>query len=280
MKIKNHKLLYSSGKGVPFDASPNKSSSGLSGGKPKYVIIHYTAGGTAQGAVNVFNNPAHKASAHFVLGHDGAITQMGKLNEKLWHAGRSSWDGINGLNGHSVGIEIANWGWLTGEAGNWRSWTGSRVDDSRVVRAAHKYDGVTRGWEIYDEAQILACVEMVRAIALEYDMQPHHILGHDDISPGRKQDPGPAWDMDRFRAMVFGRAEDDGDYEPTFRVEASSGLNMRIGAGVGFDKIKTLPDKAQVIKVDTDGAWWLVAEMKAGEPNDTGWVHSKWLRMV
>lgn len=280
MKVRNHKLLFDSGKGVPFDATPNKSSSGLSGGTPKYIVIHYTAGGSAQSAVNVFNNPAHQASAHFVLGHDGAITQMGKCDEKLWHAGKSSWDGITGLNGHSVGIEIVNWGWLKGGAGNWRSWTGTHVDDTRVIEAAHRFDGVKRGWEMFDEQQIMICVDMVRAIASEYGLGPQHILGHDDISPGRKQDPGPAWDMERFRSLVFGRAEDDGDVEPIYRVDSSSGLNLRTGPGISFDKIKTLADKSEVMRVDTDGAWWMVSEMVAGEPNETGWVHSKWLRMV
>jgi len=205
---------------------------------------------------------------------------MGKLNEKLWHAGKSSWDGISGLNGHSIGIEIVNWGWLNGGSGNWRSWTGTRVDDNRVVTAAHKFDGVTRGWEIFDEAQVTTCVDMVRAIAEEYGMGPQHVLGHDDISPGRKQDPGPAWDMDRFRSAVFGRDDDGGDSEPMYRVEAASGLNMRVGPGVGFDKIKKLADKTQLIKVDAEGPWWLVAEMKAGVPDETGYVHSKWIRMV
>ncbi|WP_298291538.1 N-acetylmuramoyl-L-alanine amidase [uncultured Litoreibacter sp.] len=278
MKVTNHRLLYSTGKGVPFDETPNKSGT-LKGNAPKYVIIHYTAGGSAKGAVNVFNNPAHKASAHIVLGHDGAITQMARFNEKCWHAGKSRWHGISGLNSHSVGIEIANWGWLKGGAGNWRSWTGTRVNDSRVIEARHRNDGVRRGWEIYDEAQIDACVEMVRAIAEAYGLGPQHILGHDDISPGRKQDPGPAWDMDRFRSLVFGRDDEGGDFELTYRVDAKSGLNMRRGPSVAHDAIKKLANGAEVIKVEAEGAWWLVSELKSGEPDDTGWVHSNWLRM-
>lgn len=278
-KVKKDRLLMSSGKGVTFDETPNKSGK-LKGNKPKYVIIHYTAGGTAQGAINSFNNPKHKASAHIVLGHDGTVTQMAKLDEKCWHAGSSKWKGLSGLNSHSVGIEIVNWGWLKGEPGNWRAWTGRSVDDDRVIREAHRNDGVKRGWEIYDPIQVETCVEIVRAIADEYGLGPMEILGHDDISPGRKQDPGPAWDMDRFRGQVFGRDEDDGDAEMVLRVESATGLNMRTGPGVQHDKIKNLPDGTHVIQIEAQGAWRLVSEVVDGNSDETGWVHSNWLRQI
>lgn len=279
MKVSNHRLLHANGKGVTFDETPNKSGK-LKGGKPKYVIIHYTAGGTAKSAVNVFNNKAHKASAHIVLGHDGAITQMARFDEKCWHAGKSRWDGIVGLNSHSVGIEIVNWGWLTGGAGNWKSWTGTSVPDDRVIVATHKNETSARGWEIYDPAQLEACIDMVRAIAEAYGLGPQHILGHEDISPGRKQDPGPAWDMDRFRSAVFGRDDESGDVEQRYRVESSSGLNLRMGPGIGNDVIEKLKDGTEVIKIEAQGAWWLVAKLVKGVPDVTGWVHSNWLRMV
>ncbi|SLN33089.1 N-acetylmuramoyl-L-alanine amidase AmiD precursor [Roseovarius litorisediminis] len=280
MRVNNsHRLLFDSGTAVPFLETPNKSGK-LSGGKPKYVIIHYTAGGSGNSAINVFRNPAHKASAHFVLGHDGAITQMARLDEKCWHAGRSKWDGLVGLNSHSVGIEIANWGWLKGGNGNWKSHVGTRVEDARVIVARHRNGGALLGWEIFDEVQFMTCVDMVRAIADKYGLGPQHILGHDDISPGRKQDPGPAWHMDKFRALVFGRAEDDGDVEQLYRVESSSGLNMRKGAGTTFDVIKLLADGTQVLQIESDGAWWLVSEIVEGEPDVTGWVHSHWLRRI
>ena len=279
MKVSKHRLLDSSGKGVPFDETPNKKGL-LKGGKPKYIIIHYTAGATAQSAINVFNNPAHQASAHIVLGHDGAITQMAKFNERCWHAGQSRWQGVTGLNSHSVGIEIANWGWLNGGAGNWKSWVGTRVPDDRVIEAAHRNDGVTRGWEIYDPEQIVACIDIVRAIAKAYGLGPKEVLGHDDISPGRKQDPGPAWDMERFRSAAFVRNDDGDSFQLTYRVESNSGLNMRTGPGVENEKIKNLPDGTVVVKVETQGAWWLVSEIVGGTPDDTGWVHSNWLRMA
>lgn len=279
MKVSRDKLQYDSGKGVSFDETPNKSGK-LAGGAPKYIVIHYTAGGSANSAIHVFKDPKHKASAHLVVGHDGAITQMAKFDDRCWHAGKSRWLGIKGLNSHSVGIEIANWGWLEGAPGNWRSWIGTPVSDDRVVQAAHRYDGVVRGWEIFDKEQIDTCVDIVRAIAEVYDLGPQQVLGHDDISPGRKQDPGPAWNMDRFRSIVFGRSDDEGDFELVYRVESPSGLNMREQAGIQHKKIKNLPNGTFVMKVEANGAWWLVSEMIDGAPDDTGWVHSNWLRLA
>ncbi|MEO0342424.1 MAG: N-acetylmuramoyl-L-alanine amidase [Pseudomonadota bacterium] len=279
MKIRNDKLVDNDGRNVPFDETPNKNGT-LSGGRPSYIIIHYTASGSAQSAINTFNNPNAKASAHIVLGHDGAITQMAKFDERCWHAGKSRWRNINGLNSHSVGIEIVNWGLLNGEPGNWKSWVGTRILDERVIRAAHSFDGVVRGWEIFDEIQINRAAEIVRALAEEYGLGPEHVLGHDDISPGRKQDPGPAWDMERFKAMTFGRDDDHGDFELKYVVDSNSGLNMRVGGGVEHAKIKTLDNGTEVIRVETSGAWWLVSELVNGQADQTGWVHSNWLRQA
>ncbi|MCP5088772.1 MAG: SH3 domain-containing protein [Rhodobacteraceae bacterium] len=273
----SHRLISDDGTAVPFVSTPNKSGK-LVGGKPKFVIIHYTAGGSARSAVNTLKNPARKASAHFVLGHDGEITQMAKLDEKCWHAGRSQWKGTVGLNSHSVGIEIVNWGWLTGGAGNWKSHVGVRVDDSRVIEATHKNGGRHLGWEIYDPAQFGTCVDMVGAIAEKYNIPRSNVLGHDDISPRRKQDPGPAWPTEKFLDLVYGRDEDGGDDDVLYHVESGSGLNMRKGPGTNFDVVKLLANGASVTQVETQGAWWLVSEVVGGSPDSTGWVHSHWLR--
>lgn len=279
MKVSNHRLIGNNGKAVPLVNTPNKSSSGIRGGKPKYIIVHYTANGSAKGALNTMSNPARKASAHLVVGHDGAVTQMGRFNEKLWHAGKSSWKGIIGLNSHSVGIEIVNWGKLKGGSGNYKSWTGKPIADDRVIVSRHKNGEGPCGWEIFDEEQVESCIDIVRALADEYGLGPENILGHDDISPRRKIDPGPAWDMRAFRAAVFGRDGDDEEDE-MYEVIAGSGLNMREGPSTSHSVIKKLPRGSHLEKVDEDGAWWMVAEIKNGDADDTGWVHSRWVREI
>lgn len=277
MKVNaSHKLVNNNNQQVPYDESPN-GGGGLSGGAPTFLIIHYTAGASGSGAVNWFNNPAAKASAHLVVDHNGAITQMMTFNKVAWHAGRSSWRGINGLNGHSVGIEIVNWGLLHGSTGAWRSWTGTSVPDSRVVQKRHKNFEPTRinAWEIFDEEQIDAAIDAAAAIVSKYNIPEANVLGHDDISPLRKQDPGPAFDMDSFRAKVFGRSE---DLATTLRVESATGLNLRTGPGTPFAIIENLPDGTLVVPMGRDGAWVEVTTLNsAGQQDKTGWVHGNWL---
>jgi len=276
MHIKKHRLFDAHGNAVPFEATENQSGK-LVGGKPRFVIIHYTANGSARGTVDHFKNPANKVSAHLVVGHDGDVTQMVAFNERAWHAGRSSWMGRDGLNAYSVGIEIVNWGKLQGATGRWKTWTGAPLADDRVIEAAHRHHpSHVTGWEVFDEAQVHAVAEIVRALGATYGITPDAVLGHDDIAPQRKSDPGPAWDMQRFRATLGGRADDEAAMA-LFEVNAPRGLNMRTGPGIDYERIKLLANGARVSAIETDGLWWLVAEIRNGAEDDTGWVHSHWL---
>jgi len=276
MKVKTHKLIDSDGSPVAFEATPNKRGK-LKGGKPRFIIIHFTANGSARGTVRFFQNPDSRVSAHLVVGHDGTITQMVPFNERAWHAGRSSWMELSGLNSYAVGIEIVNWGGLIGSRGNWKTWTGKSIADDRVVEAAHRNNpGHSRGWEVFDEEQFDAVAAIVRALGVAYGIGPAEVLGHDDIAPHRKTDPGPAWDMARFRSMIAGRDEEGPEMEE-FVVTARNGLNMRTGPGIQHDAIKLLKRNTTVSMVEMSGLWWLVAEVKNGVEGVTGWVHSNWL---
>ena len=280
MKIKNHKLVGNDGRNVPFEQTPNGSGT-LSGGKPRFLVIHYTAGATRSGAVNWFKNSDANASAHLVIGHDGSITQMQTFDRVCWHAGKSRWKNVKGLNSHSVGIEIANWGKLKKSAsGGWLSWTGAPVSSDRVILDEHKHSpGQVFGWETYDDAQFMATVQAAQAIVKEYGISVIDVVGHDDISPIRKVDPGPAFGMDSFRAKVFGRDEDDWN-DLLFKVVSNSGLNMRVGPGTEHTTIKNLPDKTVVHVIQNTGNWWLVAEVVDGDDDVTGFVHRHWLQPV
>lgn len=173
--------------GVPFVATTNH------GGKLQSVsliVIHYTAGGSVESAVSTFTDPAKQVSAHFIIGRNGAVTQLVPLDTVAWHAGASSWRGSTNVNNRSIGIELVNWGLLTHENGIWCSWSKTKVPDSqvKVVGGYH--------WQTYTESQIKACIDVVRYIQKVY---PNcEIVGHSQISPGRKQDPGPAFPMERL----------------------------------------------------------------------------------
>ena len=115
MKIIDHRLHQDDGTPVTFKASPNIGDAV----KPEYIVIHYTAGGNAKGAVGWLCNPASKVSAHLVIGRDGSVTQLVPFDRVAWHAGISQWEGRTGLNAYSIGIELDNAGRLVRKEDGW-----------------------------------------------------------------------------------------------------------------------------------------------------------------
>ena len=100
MKFKNHWLH--SDADSPVTVVPTTNQGQVI--HPLYLVIHYTAGLDDQGAINWFRNPASSASAHFVVGRNGEVTQMVACNRRAWHAGKSRWGQLTDLNYHSIGI--------------------------------------------------------------------------------------------------------------------------------------------------------------------------------
>jgi N-acetylmuramoyl-L-alanine amidase len=202
MKVKDQYLFLDDDNQVPFDESPNQSGSI----QQMYLIIHYTAGTTLDGAVSWFKKPESKASAHIVIGTDGSIVQMVRFNKKAWHAGRSHWGELESMNKYSIGIELVNAGKLVKRAdGKWINWANNVIADSEVVELKHKHDDQVAGWHIFPEIQINTVGEVAQALHNKYSFDD--ILGHDDVSPGRKVDPGPAFPMISVRSRVLGRKD-------------------------------------------------------------------------
>ncbi|EJN04081.1 N-acetylmuramoyl-L-alanine amidase [Phyllobacterium sp. YR531] len=205
LSIKNHNL-YSGASKVPFIKSPNVGGM-LS---PKFLIIHYTASGPDADIARFFAQESADVSAHLVVRRDGSIKQCVPFNRVAWHAGKSQWTGKDGahyagLNNSSIGIEIENWGPLKKVGTRWVSWRGVNVLRSKVVEARHKFGTPDCGWEAFTKAQFEATLAAARALCSAYKIED--IMGHDDIAPGRKSDPGPAWDMAAFKANVNIEAE-------------------------------------------------------------------------
>jgi N-acetylmuramoyl-L-alanine amidase len=201
MKVANHRLQADGSKfTVGFTPSPNKGGAM----SPKYLIIHFTAGGGAASSIEWFKNPAAKASAHLVIDRsNGAITQMVDFNTVAWHAGKSKWKTINGLNSCSIGIELDNAGQLTKSGAQFLSWFKKPYPADDVFTATDAKGNATH-WHEYSEAQIAALLEAAAALHAAYNFTD--ILGHSDIAPGRKTDPGPAFPMGSFKAKILGRS--------------------------------------------------------------------------
>jgi N-acetylmuramoyl-L-alanine amidase len=128
---------------------------------------------------------------------------MVKFNKKAWHAGPSSWGELKYLNRYSIGIELVNAGKLKKVGGKWKSWNGVVIPDEQVIEAVHKNESRSSGWQVYPTAQIKAAIEVAKALHGHYKFEA--ILGHDDIAPTRKVDPGPAFPMQSFVSKVMGR---------------------------------------------------------------------------
>ncbi len=273
MRIETHRLIDGDGHAVHFLPAHGQ------GGEitPRFVIIHYTAGDSAESTAQYFASETARASAHVVIGRKGAVIQQVETNRAAWHAGKSSWQGISGLNAHSIGIELANWGRLVRTPEGFASHTGTPVPASRVVLAAHRHTPETiEPWERFDTAQIAAAVAVTAALVAAYRIGADAILGHDDIAPGRKIDPGPAFDMRAFRGLVLGRCPDDGTDEIRI-VNASAGLNLRAGPGLAHPPVALLPDGMRLRLVTPGDPWAFVAVRENGYDGPSGYVHTAWL---
>jgi N-acetylmuramoyl-L-alanine amidase len=223
------------------------------------------------------NNPVAKASAHVVIARDGKVTQLVSFDRVAWHAGVSRWEGLKGLNQHSLGIELDNAGRLTQQGGKWRAWFGQTYPDDEVMIATHKHEATPSGWHLYPPEQIESALEVAAALIEKYELED--VLGHEDISPGRKFDPGPAFPMGSFRARLFGRAE---DLPPRHRT--TTRLNIREGPGTAHAElpVSPLPQGTDVEVMRESGVWRfvdVVGELN-GSADVQGWVHSDYLHRI
>ncbi len=200
MEIENHLLK---GEDVVHKDTPNKSSII----DPKYLVFHFTAGRNVKSSVDWLCDSDANASAHLVIGRDGSIFQLAPFNVKTWHAGRSKWENLNGMNNYSIGIEMDNAGRLTNSGSMFRSWFGELYSSKDIVHAAHKNTPEKyEYWQTYTKKQITIAIELSKLLTKTYNLED--ILGHDDVSPKRKIDPGPAFPMENIKSLVYGRRED------------------------------------------------------------------------
>lgn len=274
MKIRNHRLIHANGRACAFVPSPHVGEVIA----PRFLIAHYTAAGSAKSAIDWFRDPASRVSAHLVIARDGKITQLVPFNRAAWHAGRSRWGSLSGLNRYSIGIELDNAGQLIRSGGRWVSpLTRRQYPDREVTVAPHKHDppgAEPCGWHAYTPQQIDAALECGLALFAHYRLAD--VLGHDDIAPGRKRDPGPDFPLGSLRARLLGRHEEQPEIHRT-----TARLYVRNGPGTQFDPLPgtPLPAGTPVEVLDKPGVWWRVDVI--GEVNGVmdivGWCHSGYL---
>ncbi|HIJ83554.1 MAG TPA: N-acetylmuramoyl-L-alanine amidase, partial [Magnetococcales bacterium] len=142
MRIEDN-ILKGEGGDIKFVGSPNHSD----GMSPLYLVLHYTAGSSLDGAVSWLTNPKAKASAHLVIGRGGEVVQLVRFDKKAWHAGVSLWGKLKNMNNFSIGIELVNQGKLVRKGGKWVDYSDRVVADSDVIEAVHKNERYPAGWQ-------------------------------------------------------------------------------------------------------------------------------------
>ncbi len=179
------------------------------------LVLHYTDTPDTATALDLLTDPATKVSAHYLVDTDGRIYALVREDRRAWHAGVASWRGVADINACSIGIELQNRG--------------------------HSSAGPD-GPEPYPDAQIAALVRLARDIRSRHDIPDHRILGHSDVAPLRKQDPGAHFPWSRLAEAGIGlwptgtwpvqRASDAPAMSGTSQLQATL---ARIGYGVRVD---------------------------------------------
>lgn len=145
-------------------SSPNHNAR-----RPNFVIIHDTTNTSAEHAIATLTDPAREVSAHYLIGRDGTLYQLVDEQRRAWHAGASYWGGHTDLNSTSIGIELDN-----------------------------------TGAEPYAEVQIVRLLDLLRDIKQRHRIPRNNFLGHGDVAPGRKVDPGIYFPWERLAQEGFG----------------------------------------------------------------------------
>jgi N-acetylmuramoyl-L-alanine amidase len=123
------------------------------------IVLHYTGMKTGEAAIARLRDPEAKVSSHYVVAEDGTVLRLVDEEKRAWHAGKSSWRGITDVNSASIGIEIVNPG--------------------------HEF-----GYRPFPDAQIASVMRLVAEIKDRHEITRGNIVGHSDVAPARKRDPG------------------------------------------------------------------------------------------
>ncbi len=137
------------------------------------LVLHYTGMKTAAAALERLCAPEASVSAHYLVDEDGTVWRLVAEEHRAWHAGISSWRGRNDVNGASIGIELVNPG--------------------------HEW-----GYRPFPEPQMAALEALCRDLLARHPIPPRHVLGHSDVAPRRKQDPGELFDWPRLARAGIG----------------------------------------------------------------------------
>ncbi len=162
------------------------------------IILHYTGMPSGEEALRRLCDPAARVSCHYLVDEDGTIHGLAAEAKRAWHAGVSSWKGESDINARSIGIEIVNPG--------------------------HEW-----GYRKFPEPQIDQVAALLKDVLTRHQIAPSRVLGHSDVAPQRKEDPGELFPWARLArdGLAIGPYEGEGD--PTIAFDDALMLLRAIG---------------------------------------------------
>ena len=162
--------------------SPNFDKKKRSKKSIKIIVIHYTGMQSERESIIRLCNTKSKVSTHFLINQNGKVYRMVQDNRVAWHAGKSCWGNYNNLNKNSIGIELVNKG--------------------------HRF-----GYTNFTKKQIFSLVQICKKLIKRYKIKKNNIVGHSDIAPIRKIDPGEKFPWEHLAQKKIGIWH---DYKPNF----------------------------------------------------------------
>lgn len=177
---------------------PSPSHDARPAGQPvDILLLHYTGMRSAGDALERLCDPAARVSAHYLIDEDGTLWRLVPEERRAWHAGVAAWAGASDINARSIGIELVNPG--------------------------HEF-----GYRPFPAPQMEALEALARLILSRHPIPAHRVLGHSDVAPLRKEDPGELFDWARLARAGIGLWPADGsqglDGPPTPIGEFQAGL--------------------------------------------------------
>ena len=150
-------------------------------GPPSMVVLHYTGMRSTEAALERLRDPTREVSCHYLIAENGEMFRLVSDDMRAWHAGRGSWNGSTDINSLSIGIELANPG----------------PDD---------------GFPPFPEPQMDRLEDVLDKVLERWNIHPARVIGHSDMAPGRKIDPGPAFDWKRLAMSGLSVWMDESEY--------------------------------------------------------------------
>lgn len=154
-------------------ARPSPNYNDRAPGAINMLVLHYTGMASCEDALARLCDPVAQVSAHYLIDEDGTVYQLVAEQHRAWHAGVSFWKGERDINSRSIGIELVN-------------------------------PGHELGYRAFPQIQMQALADLAHEILARHPIPPDRVLGHSDVAPGRKRDPGELFDWQWLAGQGIG----------------------------------------------------------------------------